>query len=138
MTPKLSNSGGSLYGTNIDSLDEWRKTILKAHQDTSLDSYTISLKNPTNISFYGVVDMVGNTWEWTRSDFKTRRMFHPVWESTQTKANAFAVLKGGSFYSHPGLMFPSYRAKDIPFCRHNEMGIRCVKNIPVSGVLIIQ
>ncbi|WP_461202904.1 formylglycine-generating enzyme family protein [Anoxybacillus sp. TBDG-1] len=129
--PTKVRYSGSLYGTSIDSLDEWRKTILKAHQDTSLDSYTISLKNPTNISFYGVVDMVGNTWEWTRSDFKTRRMFHPVWESTQTKANAFAVLKGGSFYSHPGLMFPSYRAKDIPFCRHNEMGIRCVKNIPV-------
>lgn len=49
--PTKVRYSGSLYGTNIDSLDEWRKTILKAHQDTSLDSYTISLKNPTNISF---------------------------------------------------------------------------------------
>lgn len=28
-------------------------------------------------------------------------------------------------------MYPAFRGKDIPFCRHDEMGFRCVKEIPL-------
>jgi gamma-glutamyl hercynylcysteine S-oxide synthase len=130
--PSKLQYSGSLYEKDIDSLEHWRKTLLKAHSDSDLSQFTINADVKVNTSSYGVVGMVGNTWEWTRSDFKTRRIFSPSFKDYPIKGgNLFAVLKGGSFYSHPGLMFPSFRGKDIPFCRHNEMGFRCVKNIPI-------
>ncbi|MED3932864.1 formylglycine-generating enzyme family protein [Priestia megaterium] len=134
--PSQVRYSGSLYkDADVKSLKSWRKTLLKADQDKNLKAFTVDISDKTNVSPYGVVGMIGGTWEWTRSELKTKRNFHPNFKDAPfNPINNFAVLKGGSFYSHPGLMFPSYRAKDIPFCRHNEMGIRCVKNIPIYKI----
>lgn len=75
--------------------------------------------------------MLGGNWEWTKSDYFSKRMFHPSYNHSHDKLNQFGVLKGGSFYSHQELMYPAFRGKDIPFCRHDEMGFRCVKEIPL-------
>jgi gamma-glutamyl hercynylcysteine S-oxide synthase len=130
--PNRVQYSGSLYNTSVGTLNDWRETILKAHSDNNLSTLTVNSTLKDNQSQYGVIGMVGNTWEWTKSDFITRRMFHPnLTNQSVNKINSYAVLKGGSFFSHPGLMYPSFRGKDIPFCRHNEMGLRCVKNIPL-------
>lgn len=122
-----------LLGKEPKSIEEWRKGIISAFDD-NIDTLTHNAKcydSPEYVSPYGVVGMIGNTWEWTRSDFITGRAFLPSLADDTNRVNRYAVLKGGSFFSVPGLMFPSFRTKDIPFCRHNEMGFRCVKEIPV-------
>jgi len=43
---------------------------------------------------YGVVGMIGNHWEWTKSDLSTRRVFHPIFHDKQDKdlnRHSFAV-----------------------------------------------
>lgn len=133
--PAKVQYAGSLYNEPITSLKSWRENLLKAHADKELNHLTSDIFEQNGESPYGVCGMIGGTWEWTRSELKTKRAFHPIFENVPfNSVNSFAVLKGGSFFSHPGLMFPSFRAKDIPFCRHNEMGIRCVKNIPVYKI----
>ncbi|MCQ6546920.1 formylglycine-generating enzyme family protein [Bacillus wiedmannii] len=120
-------------GYSPNTLPEWRKGITSFSEDYPIEPVKqaeVFDKKEYN-SPYGVVGMVGNHWEWTRSDLLTGRQFQPVFANKETKHHDFAVLKGGSFFSIPGLMYPSFRGKDIPFCRHNEMGFRCVKNIPI-------
>jgi gamma-glutamyl hercynylcysteine S-oxide synthase len=116
-----------------ESLDEWREGITSFSEEFPEEPIkrASEFEKDEYVSPYGVVGMVGNHWEWTRSDLLTGREFHPGFSNKQSKHHAFAVLKGGSFFSLPGLMYPSFRGKDIPFCRHNEMGFRCVKNIPI-------
>lgn len=115
------------------TLPEWREEILKFDESYPTTTTVKASQIPQNISPYGVVGMVGNQWEWTKSDYITRRNYHPMLENAaENNAHKFAVLKGGSFFSEVGLMYPSFRGKDIPFCRHNEMGIRCVVNIPIQ------
>lgn len=120
-------------GKEPQNLEEWRSEILKVNEDYPkvLVRDAKEYDQKEYVSPYGVVSMVGNTWEWTRSDFATGRAFMPSLSDDKGPWNQYAVLKGGSFISIPVLMFPSFRTKDIPFCRHNEMGIRCVKNIPI-------
>ncbi|EGK14938.1 formylglycine-generating enzyme family protein [Kroppenstedtia eburnea] len=120
-------------GKEPENLGEWRKEILRINEEypQTLTRDTKQYDKEDYVSPYGVVGMVGNTWEWTRSDFSTGRAFLPSLANNENQRNKFATLKGGSFISAPGLMFPSFKTKDIPFCRHNEMGIRCVKNIPI-------
>ncbi|MGN7300402.1 SUMF1/EgtB/PvdO family nonheme iron enzyme [Ferdinandcohnia sp. SAFN-114] len=129
---KYANFSRSWSQNDIQTLQDWRNEILK-FDDTYPSITTVDAESiPENTSPYGVIGMVGNNWEWTRSDYVTRRNFHPMLKNaTKNNAHEFAVLKGGSFFSDIGLMYPSFRGKDIPFCRHNEMGIRCVVNIPL-------
>lgn len=132
------NWAKTLLGKNIKNLQEWRHELLKVSEQypSVLIREAQEFDNPQSISPYGVVGMVGNHWEWTCSDWSTRRFFSPVVgrSLTNDQHHHSAVLKGGSFTSLPGLMYPSYRGRDAAFCRHNEMGIRCVKNIPIHVI----
>ncbi|MBM7716085.1 formylglycine-generating enzyme required for sulfatase activity [Bacillus thermophilus] len=119
------------------NLKDWREGITKFNEKIPLEPIKKAQTFENTSSPYGIVGMIGNHWEWTRSDLETRREFHPIFNDKMgkdSKRHAFAVLKGGSFFSMPGLMYPSYRGKDIPFCRHNEMGFRCVRNIPINKI----
>ncbi|MFD2614744.1 SUMF1/EgtB/PvdO family nonheme iron enzyme [Paenibacillus gansuensis] len=129
---KACNWSYTTTGLYPSGPNEWRKHIVGINSIDNTCLVRPASEYAQYASSYGVVGMVGNHWEWTRSDFLTRRNFTPALVNHETKENAYAVLKGGSFYSHPGLMFPSFRGKDIAFCRHNEMGIRCVVNIPIN------
>ncbi|MGM0807447.1 MAG: SUMF1/EgtB/PvdO family nonheme iron enzyme [Bacillota bacterium] len=130
---KACNWSYQLFGRKHASLQEWRKDLLKV---TSIYPSTL-IREASNYeeyaSPYGVVGMVGNHWEWTCSDWSTRRHISPaVGKNLLHSHHDDGVLKGGSFSSLPGLLYPSYRGRDALFCRHNEMGIRCVKNIPIN------
>lgn len=131
---KNVNWSGSWLPEEPKSLEEWRKGITQFSDVFPIEPVKLAEDFEDIANSYGVVGMVGNTWEWTKSDLSTRRNFHPILhDKLDTKLNrhSFAVLKGGSFFSLPGIMYPSFRGKDIPFCRHNEMGFRCVKSIPL-------
>lgn len=133
--PEACNSSYTLLEVEeIKDLTQWRKGLWKAHEEESTTLVRHANNYEQFASSYGVVGMTGNHWEWTRSELITKGAFIPAFEEKEKRLQSMAVLKGGSFTSLPGLMFSAFRGKDIPFCRHNEMGIRCVKNIPIHLV----
>ena len=131
------NWSGSWLEKDPKTLEEWRLGITQFSDDYPKEPLKEAMNYEKVPNPYGVVGMIGNHWEWTKSDLSTKRVFHPIFHDKQDKdlnRHSFAVLKGGSFFSVPGLMYPSFRGKDIPFCRHNEMGFRCVKSIPIHQI----
>jgi formylglycine-generating enzyme required for sulfatase activity len=67
--------------------------------------------SPRGDSPYGCVDMAGNVWEWTASDY------HERWK----------VLRGGSWYHEPSLVRCAYRYGNYPDIQDNDVGFRCVR-----------
>lgn len=134
---EAANWSYTVLGYEPSNLKEWREGLISISEEVPniLVRAAKEYDKKDFVSPYGVVGMIGNHWEWTRSDLSTGRLFQPMLvNQNEKKHHTFAVLKGGSFASLPGLMFPSFRGKDIPFCRHNEMGFRCVKNIPIYKI----
>lgn len=122
---------GNMLNKDISSVTDWHNKLIEHYYSQSVAKRSEEVNVIRNISSYGVKNMTGGSWEWTKSDYFTRRQFHPGYSNDHLKFNRYSVLKGGSFFSHPGLMYSAFRGKDIPFCRHDEMGFRCVKEIPV-------
>ena len=128
--PAACNWAGHVFGRERFSIDQWRE-----HLCTVTDEHPAHLTTPVKTfavfaSGYGVVDMVGNAWEWTKTDSRTGQFFTPSSQSRSTRAVS-VVLRGGAWSSVPGMMYPSYRGQASPMCRHNEIGFRCVKNLPL-------
>lgn len=125
----------TLFDHEVSSLQEWRKALLQVDETYPKVLVKTTEELTNNISPYGIKGMIGNHWEWTNSDWATRRHFSPgVGKAYSKEFHHSAVLKGGSFSSMIGLLYPSYRGRDAAYCRHNEMGIRCVKNVPINFI----
>jgi formylglycine-generating enzyme required for sulfatase activity len=86
-TPDLCNFGGNVDGT------------------TPVGRYS-----PQGDSPYGCVDMAGNVWEWTASDY----------------GKSSKVLRGGAWYYDWIYVRAAYRTHSTPDSRVSNMGFRCV------------
>ena len=60
----------------------------------------------------GAVDMAGNVWEWTASDFDDERK----------------VLRGGSWLNYPEDARCAYRDRDLPQSSDALIGFRCARS----------
>lgn len=92
---------------------------------------------PGGASPYGALNMSGNVWEITRTNFFTREDMNPFFSGRKgadfmNRPEAFHVLKGGTWTSPPVCMTTYYRGKDLLTDRHNEVGFRCVYDIPAQ------
>ena len=86
--------------------------------DTGIGSTSAVGCFPKGISPYGLLDMSGNIWEWTRSNYKDGK---DVLTSTDTR-----VLRGGSFYYKSYHARCSYRYRNYPDYRYRNYGFRVV------------
>lgn len=83
---------------------------------------------PEGASPYGCLDMVGNAWEWTSSQFK-KYPYEPAdgRESLEAEDDVLRVVRGGSFVSFRNLARCAFRFGYFPYFRYWIVGFRvCV------------
>ena len=84
-----------------------------------------------NISPLGCLEMIGNVWEWTSSDFGG----YPAYESFPYPEYSevffgtdYKVLRGGSWATRPGAIRNTFRNWDYPIRRQIFAGVRCARD----------
>ncbi|HEX2253974.1 MAG TPA: ergothioneine biosynthesis protein EgtB [Thermoanaerobaculia bacterium] len=83
---------------------------------------------PAGASAYGCHQMVGDTWEWTASDFTGYPGFRafPYAEYSEIFFGGDSkVLRGGSWATRPAVARGTFRNWDLPIRRQIFTGIRC-------------
>jgi formylglycine-generating enzyme required for sulfatase activity len=76
---------------------------------------------------YGLLDMSGNVWEWTRSllyfDYPYSKKLEER-EDLDAERETARVVRGGAFSSVPRITRCTYRVRGIPFDRIDDFGFR--------------
>jgi iron(II)-dependent oxidoreductase len=86
---------------------------------------------PAGASAYGCVQMMGDVWEWTASDFTGYPAFvvHPYKEYSEVFFGPeYKVLRGGSWATHPTALRATFRNWDYPIRRQIFAGFRCARD----------
>ena len=86
---------------------------------------------PVGTSAWGCLDMAGNVWEWTASDFRGYPGFtsFPYREYSEVFfGNEYKVLRGGSWAVHPVACRTTFRNWDFPIRRQIFAGFRCARD----------
>ncbi len=84
----------------------------------------------------GLLDGVGEVWEWTSSDFTGYPGFEafPYREYSEVFfGRDYKVLRGGSWATHPTVARPSFRNWDLPIRRQIFAGLRCARDARPAG-----
>jgi len=79
----------------------------------------------------GVLEDVGQVWEWTQSDFEPWPGFeaHPYREYSEVFFGPdYKVLRGGSWATHETVQRPTFRNWDYPIRRQIFSGFRCARD----------
>jgi iron(II)-dependent oxidoreductase len=79
----------------------------------------------------GAVQMLGDVWEWTSSDFTAYPGFEafPYREYSEVFfGDSYKVLRGGSWATRRNVIRPSFRNWDLPKRRQLFAGVRCAKD----------
>jgi formylglycine-generating enzyme required for sulfatase activity len=99
---------------------------------------------PANV--FGLYDMIGNVWEWTRSLWGTGleepdfaypyQADYARCEALDAGGEVYRVMRGGSWLSHRDLACCAYRDRDLPDDRLDHLGFRVMlRAAPVSSTL---
>jgi eukaryotic-like serine/threonine-protein kinase len=109
---------------------EWKKGLANAGP-TSLGHVVDVGTYPAGVSPFGAVDMVGNAWEWTASDF----VAYPGGRLPGQATDTLKVIRGGCFLSRPDQATTTIRV-GWPARGGNEYdntGFRCAKDLPATS-----
>ncbi len=80
----------------------------------------------------GDLELLGQVWEWTSSDFEAYPGFeaYPYDEYSKVFFGPdYKVLRGGSWATHPSVIRTTFRNWDLPERRQIFSGLRCVKDV---------
>jgi iron(II)-dependent oxidoreductase len=86
---------------------------------------------PAGASAYGVQQLVGDVWEWTATAFDGYPGFRafPYREYSEVFfGDAYRVLRGGSWATHPSACRTTFRNWDFPIRRQIFAGFRCARD----------
>ncbi|MFF3400039.1 formylglycine-generating enzyme family protein [Streptomyces sp. NPDC002659] len=120
------------YGRPVADLDELEALLVTTtSDDTPPHPVLASDSLPAGASPYGVLQMSGNVWELTRTNYYTGEDMDPFFKGRHpmefmNRKEAFHVLRGGTWTSPPVCLTTFYRGKDLITDLHNEVGFRCV------------
>jgi formylglycine-generating enzyme required for sulfatase activity len=132
--PNLTNYVETCFGVTVQDLDTWEE-VLRQYSDKHPVMPVVPVgKSPDAASPYGVLDMAGNIWEWTRTNFYTKKDMDPFFNKRNiyefmNKPSAFPVIRGGCCTSLPEMLRTFYRGKDLLTDRHFEIGFRCIVEV---------
>jgi iron(II)-dependent oxidoreductase len=79
----------------------------------------------------GAVQMLGDVWEWTASDFRAYPGFEPFPYPEYSQVffgEQYKVLRGGAWATRRNVIRPSFRNWDLPERRQIFAGLRCAKD----------
>jgi iron(II)-dependent oxidoreductase len=79
----------------------------------------------------GAVQMIGEVWEWTSSDFRAYPGFEPFPYPEYSKVffgDSYKVLRGGSWATRRNVIRPSFRNWDFPERSQIFAGFRCTRD----------
>lgn len=103
--------------------------------ETGIGSITAVGSFPSGASPYGILDMIGNVWEWTRSSwgraFQTPDYSYPYRsndgrEDLQASREIYRILRGGSFYENRRFARTTFRMSSDPGLWKAIIGFRVV------------
>jgi len=118
--------GNEFDGTKLNFCDknctfDWAdKTVDDGYADTAPVGHY-----PSGASRYGVLDMSGNVWEWTSSDYKDYPYIADD-EHEKLLSNNNKVVRGGSWYNYVNSR-ASIRYVSNPASDSSNVGVRCAQ-----------
>jgi gamma-glutamyl hercynylcysteine S-oxide synthase len=86
---------------------------------------------PAGAGPYGSLQMIGDVWEWTASDFRAYPGFeaYPYPEYSEVFfGDEYKVLRGGSWATHPAAIRTTFRNWDFPIRRQIFSGFRTARD----------
>ncbi len=110
-----------------------RKFVWGATFDASMmrfgqDSIGPVGERPKGVSVYGGLDMAGNAWEWTSSQFKPYPYVATDGREDAANTAERRVARGGSWTGEPYIATATYRFRPLPEDAYYFLGFRCAKD----------
>ncbi|WP_233273630.1 formylglycine-generating enzyme family protein [Streptomyces broussonetiae] len=128
---EYANNVSRAFGVTPTHRTELEELLLKATSEYPASPVLAADALPEGASPYGALNMVGNVWEMTLTNFYTREDMDPFLKGRKpiefmNRKEAFFSLRGGTWTSPAVCLTTYYRGKDLITDRHNEIGFRCV------------
>jgi len=130
--PDVCNHVGRAFGRAVADLEEWEELLSSVElavlpQDAVLPADDLA----AGASPCGALQMAGNVWEMTRTNYFTGEDMDPFFKGRRpaefmNRKDAFHVLRGGAWTSPSPCLTTHFRGRDLITDRHNEVGFRCV------------
>ena len=103
--------------------NDWNKNVANAHTSSHGRVERVG-EHTLGQSPFGAIDMIGNVWEWTASDFTA----YPSGELPPQTASGLKVIRGGGWSSDSKEATATFRKGSSPR-GGKDIGFRCVKDV---------
>ncbi|MBF0451491.1 MAG: formylglycine-generating enzyme family protein, partial [Candidatus Magnetomorum sp.] len=114
------------WGCTVKDYSEWKE---KQYECSHCGTHPVAQKQPNK---YGLYDMLGNVWEWTRDgydDYPSDLQIDPTGSSDTSRL----ACRGGAWNGFARGCRLADRDGDSPAVEHNELGCRLVAVSPSSA-----